>query len=181
VRESLLYTTIASPIGGLLLLGDGSCLRGLYMQEGRKPAAVSPGWRREPGAFAAAKAQLDEYFAGRRTGFDLALEAIGTPFQRRVWGALGQVGYGETLSYGELARRLGRPRAARAVGAANGSNPISIVIPCHRLIGAGGAMTGYAGGVEAKRSLLDLESAGRRRSPSPTYPAGHLCFHRKSP
>ena len=153
-----LYTTIASPIGELLLLGDGSALRGLYMQEGRKPATVRPGWKREPDAFAAASAQLDEYFAGRRTGFDLPIEPSGTPFQLRVWRALRDVDYGETSSYGELARRIGRPRAARAVGAANGSNPISIVIPCHRLIGTSGALTGYAGGIANKRLLLELEA-----------------------
>jgi methylated-DNA-[protein]-cysteine S-methyltransferase len=156
--QPLLYATIESPVGELLLLGDDVALRGLYMQEGRKPASVRPEWRREPGAFAAASTQLSEYFAGRRTNFDLPLELSGTPFQRRVWEALREIGHGETSSYGELARRVGRPSAARAVGAANGSNPISIVIPCHRLIGARGALTGYAGGIETKRLLLELEA-----------------------
>ncbi len=154
----LLYTTVASPIGELLLLGDGSALRGLYMQEGRKPARIASSWVREPGAFAVVGTQLDEYFAGRRTSFELPLEPIGTPFQLRVWRALQEIGYGETRGYGELARRLDRPAAARAVGAANGANPLSIVIPCHRLIGADGALTGYAGGVESKKLLLDLEA-----------------------
>jgi methylated-DNA-[protein]-cysteine S-methyltransferase len=152
-----LYATVGSPLGELLLLGDGRALRGLYMQEGRKPATVLPGWEREPDAFAEASAQLSEYFAGRRTSFDLPLEPIGTPFQLSVWQALRGIGYGETVSYGELARRLGVPPAARAVGAANGANPLSIVIPCHRLIGADGGLTGYAGGIEGKRLLLDLE------------------------
>jgi methylated-DNA-[protein]-cysteine S-methyltransferase len=155
----LLFTTIDSPLGELLLFGDGSALHGLYMQQGRRSATVSPDWRREPGAFAAAKAQLNEYFAGGRTSFDLPLEMAGTPFQRSVWRALLEVGYGETLSYGELARRIGRPTATRAVGAANGANPVSIVIPCHRLVGSTGALTDYGGGIESKRLLLDLESS----------------------
>ena len=119
---ALLYTTIDSPLGELLLLGDGIALRGLYMQRGRKPATVLSGWRRGPESFLETGTQLDEYFAGRRTSFDLPLQLIGTPFQLRVWEALQGIGYGETVSYGELARRVGRPRAARAVGAANGSN-----------------------------------------------------------
>ncbi|HEY4779143.1 MAG TPA: methylated-DNA--[protein]-cysteine S-methyltransferase [Solirubrobacterales bacterium] len=158
MSEAPLYTTIASPIGELLLVGDGEALRGLYMQAGRKPGDVLPGWRREPDAFAAVEAQLSEYFSGRRTSFDLALEPAGTPFQLRVWWELLEIGYGETVSYGELARRVGRPAAARAVGAANGSNPISVIVPCHRLVGADGALTGYGGGVERKKLLLDLEA-----------------------
>lgn len=159
--EPLLYTTIASPIGELLLLGDGDALRGVCMQDGRKPARIAPGWRREPAAFAAPSAQLGEYFAGRRTGFELRLRLVGTPFQVQVWEALRGVGYGETLSYGELARRIDRPGASRAVGAANGANPLAIVIPRHRLVGAGGSLTGYAGGIESKRLLLDLEVGNR--------------------
>jgi methylated-DNA-[protein]-cysteine S-methyltransferase len=106
-----------------------------------------------------AGAQLGEYFAGRRGGFDLPFELSGTPFQLEVWRALGEIPYGATSTYGELARRIGRPAAARAVGAANGSNPISIVVPCHRLVGATGALTGYSGGLESKGSLLALEAA----------------------
>ncbi len=158
-----LYTTIGSPLGELLLLGDGGALRGLYLRQGSKAVAVSPDWRREPEVFLEAGAQLSEYFAGRRTSFDLPLDLVGSPFQLRVWRQLLEVGYGETTSYGELARRIGRPAAARAVGAANGSNPISIVVPCHRLIGARGALTGYSGGVAKKRSLLELEA---RRVPA---------------
>jgi methylated-DNA-[protein]-cysteine S-methyltransferase len=167
VSEPLLYTTIDSPLGELLLLGDGSSLCGLYMQEGRKPGTVPHGWEREPKAFAEVCRQLGEYFAGERTGFDLPLEPVGSPFQLQVWRALLEIGYGQTLSYGELARRIGRPQAPRAVGAANGANPLSVVIPCHRLVGSNGALTGYGGGVESKRLLLDLE-AGH----SPTPPAG---------
>jgi methylated-DNA-[protein]-cysteine S-methyltransferase len=160
LSDAPLHATIESPIGELLLVGDDEALRGLYMQEGRKPGMALPGWRREPGAFAAVETQLNEYFAGRRTSFDLPLEPAGTSFQLRVWRELLEIGYGETVSYGELARRIGRPAAARAVGAANGSNPISVIVPCHRLVGADGALTGYGGGVDRKRQLLDLE-AGR--------------------
>jgi methylated-DNA-[protein]-cysteine S-methyltransferase len=156
--EPPLYTTIASPIGELLLVGDGDALRGLYMQEGRKPGKVAPGWKREPDAFADVVGQLNEYFAGRRTSFDLTLEPIGTPFQLAVWQALQEIPYGGTATYAELARRIGRPSAPRAVGAANGANPLSVIVPCHRLIGTNGSLTGYAGGVERKRLLLDLET-----------------------
>jgi methylated-DNA-[protein]-cysteine S-methyltransferase len=157
-RSSPLYATVESPIGELLLLGDGGALRGLYMQEGRKPGTVPRGWARDPETFAAVREQLGEYFAGERRSFDLPLEPAGSPFQRQVWRALREIGYGETLSYGELARRIGRPNAPRAVGAANGANPLSVVIPCHRLVGADGTLTGYGGGIERKRLLLDLEA-----------------------
>ena len=157
-RSSPRYTTVESPIGELLLLGDGGALRGLYMQEGRKPGTVSRGWARDPEAFAAVREQLGEYFAGDRRSFDLPLEPAGSPFQLQVWRALREIDYGETLSYGELARRIGRPNAPRAVGAANGANPLSVVIPCHRLVGADGTLTGYGGGIERKRLLLDLEA-----------------------
>ena len=155
---ALLYTTVDSPIGELLLLGDGGALRGLYMQEGRKPGTVPRGWARDPEAFVEVRTQLGEYFAGERRSFDLPLEPAGSPFQLQVWRALREIGYGETLSYGELARRIGRPNAPRAVGAANGANPLSVVIPCHRLVGADGTLTGYGGGIERKRRLLDLEA-----------------------
>jgi len=158
VSGALLYTTVDSPIGELLLLGDGGALRGLYMQEGRKPGTVPRGWARDPEAFVEVRTQLGEYFAGERRSFDLPLEPAGSPFQLQVWRALREVGYGETLSYGELARRIGRPNAPRAVGAANGANPLSVVIPCHRLVGADGTLTGYGGGIERKRLLLDLEA-----------------------
>jgi methylated-DNA-[protein]-cysteine S-methyltransferase len=157
-RSSPRYTTVESPIGELLLLGDGGALRGLYMQEGRKPGTVLSGWVRDPEAFAAVRTQLGEYFAGERRSFDLPLEPAGSLFQLQVWRALREIDYGETLSYGELARRIGRPNAPRAVGAANGANPLSVVIPCHRLVGADGTLTGYGGGIERKRLLLDLEA-----------------------
>lgn len=156
--KTLLYTTIDSPIGELLLLGDGMALHGLHMQDGRKPIAVARAWRRSAEEFADVIEQLDEYFAGRRTSFDVELALAGTPFQLEVWRALQAIDYGETISYGELAERIGRPSASRAVGMANGRNPVAVIVPCHRVIGANGTLTGYGGGVERKRLLLDLEA-----------------------
>ncbi len=156
----MLYTTIDSPLGELLLLGDDQALRGLYMQEAPNPVAIQPGWRANDGAFADVRRQLAEYFAGQRTAFDVPLAADGTPFQRAVWRGLQAIPYGETFSYGALARRIGRPSAVRAVGLANGRNPIAVIVPCHRVIGADGTLTGYGGGIERKRFLLELERRG---------------------
>jgi methylated-DNA-[protein]-cysteine S-methyltransferase len=152
------YTTFDSPIGELLLTGDGRSLSGLYMQEGRTGAAIRAGWVRDDDAFGDVRAQLDEYFEGSRTDFDLPLEMAGSPFQVRVWQALQGIPYGETISYGELARRVGAPATPRNVGATNGRNPIAVIVPCHRVIGADGSLTGYGGGLERKRTLLDLEA-----------------------
>jgi methylated-DNA-[protein]-cysteine S-methyltransferase len=156
--EALLYTTVETPIGELLLVGDGEALSGIHIQGGRRPVSVGERWRRAEEPFAAAREQLDEYFAGERIEFELALAAQGTEFQRRVWRGLGEIPYGETVTYGELARTVGVPGGARAVGLANGRNPVAIVVPCHRVIGAGGSLTGYAGGVSRKRYLLELET-----------------------
>ncbi len=156
-RDALLYTTVASPIGELLLLGDGRVLRGLYMQGGRKPIAVAPTWQRADAPFATVAAQLEEYFSGHRRTFDVPLQMHGTQFERCVWNALREIPYGETMSYGQLASRIGQPAGARAVGLANGRNPISVIVPCHRVIGADGSLTGYGGGLERKRILLELE------------------------
>jgi methylated-DNA-[protein]-cysteine S-methyltransferase len=157
--DALLYTTLESPIGELLLVGDGEVLLGLHLQEGRRPMRIGDSWQRAGEPFARAREQLGQYFAGERAEFDLPAAGTGTRFQRRVWAALAQIPYGETISYGELARRIERPAAARAVGMANGRNPISIVVPCHRVIGADGTLTGYGGGVERKRFLLELEGS----------------------
>jgi methylated-DNA-[protein]-cysteine S-methyltransferase len=154
----MLYTSFESPIGELLAVGDGRALHGLYMQEGRTAIAVRNGWQPADERFAEVEAQLTDYFAGLRTAFDLPLVMKGTLFQRRAWRALQDIPYGETISYGELARRIGVPSAFRAVGAANGHNPISVIVPCHRVIGASGALTGFGGGLERKRLLLDLEA-----------------------
>lgn len=158
----LQYTLEDSPVGSLLLVGSDHALHGLYMQDGRKPKRIEPSWERSPSGFGDVKAQLREYFVGERFTFDLALVMHGSPFEQRVWSALTEIAYGETCSYGELARRLDRPSAARAVGLANGRNPISIVVPCHRVIGADGTLTGYGGGLERKRILLELESGQAR-------------------
>ena len=149
------YSTLTTPIGELLLTADDDgALTGVNLPN-RHPDTA--GWVRDDEALAEPRRQLTEYFGGERAGFDLELRPAGGPFQLRVWEALREIPYGETASYGELAQRLGAPGAARAVGAANGRNPLAIVVPCHRVIGASGALTGYAGGLECKRALLDLE------------------------
>jgi methylated-DNA-[protein]-cysteine S-methyltransferase len=149
------FTQIDTPIGPLLAAADNGALSGLWFE--RSPA---PGWTRDDAAFDALRAQLDAYFAGSLRQFDLPLAALGTPWQREVWDALMRIPYGTTVSYGALAAQLGRPAAARAVGAANGRNPLSVVVPCHRLIGASGALTGYAGGLPRKDWLLRHERRG---------------------
>ena len=155
------YTTVASPIGELFLHGEDGALCGLWMQDAGRPKRPLPGWEHDDAAFADAREQLREYFAGERTAFDLELRMDGTEFQRRVWEQLRAIPYGETRSYGELARELGTPDAARAVGLANGRNPIAVIVPCHRVIGADGSLTGFGGGLERKRLLLALESPQR--------------------
>lgn len=152
------YTTMPSPIGELLLTGDGSSLTGLYIvEQSHAPAIAERGIRNDELLFEAVS-QLDEYFAGQRFEFNLPIAAAGTPFQRGVWNELTSIPYGESISYGTLARRVGNANASRAVGMANGRNPISIVIPCHRVIGADGSLTGYGGGLAAKQWLLRHES-----------------------
>jgi methylated-DNA-[protein]-cysteine S-methyltransferase len=147
------YTTVTSPIGELLLSSDGRALTGLHMA----PFEPLSGWHRDEGPFKDVAAQLAAYFSGARKAFDVVHEAEGTPFQRRVWRTLLDIPYGETTSYGELARLIGNPRAVRAVGRANGANPIAVIIPCHRVIGADGTLTGYGGGLDRKVKLLALE------------------------
>ncbi len=153
-----------SPIGWLRLLAEGGALVGLFMEEHPPaPASAATAGEGEPVLDAAAR-QLDAWFAGERRSFDLPLRPEGTPFQIAVWKALREIPYGETRSYRGIAAGLGQPKAARAVGAANGRNPIAIVVPCHRVIGASGALTGYAGGVERKRWLLEHEREVLARS-----------------
>jgi methylated-DNA-[protein]-cysteine S-methyltransferase len=149
------YDTMDSPLCELLLATDGHALTAVHMN-----GTPGTGWKRDRGALREPAEQLEAYFAGELREFDLPLAPQGTPFQREVWSALREIPYGGTTSYGELAASVGRPHAARAVGAANGRNPIAVVIPCHRVIGASGALTGYGGGLGRKRLLLDLE-AGR--------------------
>lgn len=156
------HAALPSPIGDLTLVGDGESLTALYIgAKHRHAPPVGAGWVRDDDAFDEPRRQLGEYFAGRRREFDLPLAPTGTKFQLAVWAALLEIPYGETTSYGSIAAGLGHPNGSRAVGAANGRNPISIVVPCHRVIGAGGALVGYGGGLPTKRVLLDLEQRDR--------------------
>jgi O-6-methylguanine DNA methyltransferase len=158
------HTVVDSPCGPLTLVARDDALVGLYMVDQRhRPAQESFGEPGDSPVFAAAAEQLAAYFEGSRTGFDeLPLAMSGTPFQQRVWAALRDIPYGETVSYGELAEVLGSPGASRAVGLANGKNPIGIIVPCHRVIGANGSMTGYGGGIPRKRWLLSFESGAQQ-------------------
>lgn len=150
------WAVVQSPVGDLWLLGDGEVLTGLYFARGRH-GSPDPSLRRDDCAFRAAREQLRAYFGRELRSFDLGLAPEGTPFQRTVWQALLAIPYGETESYGELAGRIDRPGAARAVGRANALNPISLVVPCHRVIGQDGSLTGYGGGMDVKERLLALE------------------------
>jgi methylated-DNA-[protein]-cysteine S-methyltransferase len=152
------YSYFESPIGRLLLTSDGAALTGLYMEPSHKTQSTD-GWTEDVtvAPLSAAVRQLTEYFAGSRREFDLPLRFQGTTFQTRVWRELAEIPYGQTWSYGQLAKRIDNPTASRAVGLANGRNPISILVPCHRVIGADGSLTGYGGGLERKRWLLAHE------------------------
>lgn len=151
------YGCLDSPVGPLLVAGDGERLHLIGFPSGNRAKQASEDWRRDDDLFADAFAQLCAYFAGELTRFDLPLRFAGTAFQNAVWSALRDIPYGETISYGELAKRIGRPTASRAVGAANAANPLPIVVPCHRVVGADGSLTGFGGGVETKRYLLRHE------------------------
>ncbi|MDQ8705606.1 methylated-DNA--[protein]-cysteine S-methyltransferase [Streptomyces sp. LHD-70] len=158
------HALVDSPYGPLTLVAADGALSGLYMTDQRhRPPEENFGVRVAPDEdpFAETVRQLTEYFAGERHSFDLPLRLAGTPFQRRVWEGLLTIPYGETRTYGELAAELGKPNASRAVGLANGKNPVGIVVPCHRVVGANGSLTGYGGGLDRKRGLLDLEGRGR--------------------
>ncbi|HLM52718.1 MAG TPA: methylated-DNA--[protein]-cysteine S-methyltransferase [Pseudoxanthomonas sp.] len=156
----IFYQHVDSPVGRLLLAADDEGLRLIEFPSPRHPMAQPQQWRRDGHpVLERTRRQLDEYFGGERRRFHLPLAPRGTPFQVRVWNALADIGYGDTLSYLQLATRLGRPTATRAVGTANGRNPLPIVLPCHRVIGADGALTGFGGGLPTKRFLLELEGA----------------------
>jgi methylated-DNA-[protein]-cysteine S-methyltransferase len=190
LTQHRVHTVVDSPVGPLTLVTADGAITGLYLDQQRHAPSAgilgefvigpsAPGEANEAGlgtdadpaeaAFAAPIRQLREYFAGQRTEFDLPLALDGTPFQRRVWAALVQIPYGQTISYGELAQEIGQPTAARAVGLANGRNPVSIIVPCHRVVGATGDLTGYGGGLARKQYLLAFEQrviAARQRSAS---------------
>lgn len=155
------YGWMESPVGDLLIVADEAAVRMIGFREGQHPGRVQEGWRDGGSLVAEAGRQLDEYFEGRRRRFDLPLAPSGTPFQLRAWKALQDIPYGATRSYGEQARAMGQPKAVRAVGAANGRNPIAIVVPCHRVIGGDGRLTGYGGGLDVKQYLLELERRQR--------------------
>lgn len=155
---ALAYTLMESPIGPLLLAGDAHGLHLVYFMNGRRPKSPAPSWVEDKKPFQEAVAQLKAYFAARLRDFDLPLVLNGTDFQLQVWRRLQEIPYGETTSYGTIARELGAPEAARAVGLANGSNPIPIIVPCHRVIGSNGDLTGFGGGLPIKKKLLELES-----------------------
>jgi methylated-DNA-[protein]-cysteine S-methyltransferase len=154
---TLAFTETETPVGRLLLAGNEEYLSLLWFQSGARPRTPDPAWNRDDRPLLRAVDELRQYFAGKLQQFSLALQPEGTPFQKRVWKELQQIPYGETISYGELAKRIGNPNASRAVGLANGANPISIVVPCHRVIGANGKLTGYGGGLSIKEKLLALE------------------------
>ncbi len=167
MSDETCYGYFDSPVGRLLVAGGADHVRRISFpsEHGDKPPPA--GWRRDESVLAEAFRQLDAYFAGALTRFDLPLRFAGTAFQQRVWSALCDIAFGETTSYGALAARIGRPSASRAVGAANGANPLPIVVPCHRVIGADGSLTGFGGGVDIKRFLLAHE---RRVSARATVP-----------
>lgn len=167
---ALYYDEIDTPIGPLLLVSDGSALVELGLPHRGAAPAPPEDATPSPSRLRTAARQLKEYFAGTRREFDLPLHPAGTPFQLEVWGALLGIPYGETVSYADIARRIGRPRAVRAVGAANGANPLSIIVPCHRVIGSHGDLVGYGGGLPLKRWLLTHERR-HARTPSLTLTA----------
>lgn len=150
-------TTVASPIGPLTLMAEDGNLTHLVMQDQAHATVTPAGGIRDDDAFTDVAGQLDEYFAGERTFFDVPMALKGTDFQRRVWEELCAIPYAETISYGELARRIGNPKASRAVGLANGRNPVAVIVPCHRVIAADGSLGGYGGGTGRKVQLLELE------------------------
>ena len=155
------YARIATPLGTLVATAAGGALTGLYFDGQQHFPSIGADWREDADAppLRECARQLGEYFRGRREAFDLPLAPEGTPFQRRVWNEIARIRYGETLTYAQLARRAGAPGSARAAGAATGRNPLSIIVPCHRVVGSDGSLTGYAGGLERKTRLLEIEGA----------------------
>jgi methylated-DNA-[protein]-cysteine S-methyltransferase len=160
----MIFTTMPSPIGRLTLAGEGHELCAIFFEDdGRLRDHPESAWTRDDTRLAGAREQLREYFAGKRTAFDLPLALRGTPFQLTVWRALLRIPFGATASYGDIAAQIGRPAASRAVGGANHHNPIPIIVPCHRVVGSDGSLTGYGGGEPRKRLLLDLERTPLQR------------------
>jgi len=156
--SAVYYTMFESPLGPLLLAGDSNTLRRVSFESSKRSALPQADWKQNRAAFAEVIRQLQAYFRGELKEFDVPLAMEGTEFQLRVWNELRAIRYGETISYAQLAERIGNPQAVRAVGLANGSNPIPIIVPCHRVIGSDGSLTGFGGGLSTKKKLLDLES-----------------------
>jgi methylated-DNA-[protein]-cysteine S-methyltransferase len=169
----LFYRHLSSPLGKLLLTSDGQSLTGLFMTRlaERSAPEAEARWKQDDAPFREAVEQLNAYFEGEATSFDLPLNMVGTSFQRRVWRELCKIPFGRAISYAELARRIGQPSASRAVGGANGRNPVSIIVPCHRVIGADGGLGGYGGGLDRKRWLLEHEAEVLARHPELRQPA----------
>jgi methylated-DNA-[protein]-cysteine S-methyltransferase len=165
MSSTLRRTIFGSPLGPLLLVSDGSALRALHFSRARSPADPADALDAGDGLLVEARGQVEEYLRGERRLFDLPLALGGTPFQRRVWEELGRIPFGETVSYRQIAERIGTPGAVRAVGLANGANPVAIIVPCHRVIGSDGRLTGYGGGLPNKRWLLDHEARVAGRAP----------------
>jgi len=159
--SSILFSIHPSPIGPLTLIGRDGRLTHLVLEDQVHATPTPPGSLRDDTAFTAVRNQLDEYFAGSRTVFDVPVRLEGTAFQRAVWAQLCAIPYGSTISYGELARRVGNPKASRAVGLANGRNPVAVIVPCHRVIAGDGTLGGYGGGLDRKAALLGLEATHR--------------------
>jgi methylated-DNA-[protein]-cysteine S-methyltransferase len=157
--DDLIYTYYECPIGRLLLAGDGVALHLISFPAGSRTICVRDSWRRDDACFKDAVAQIEAYFGGKLQDFDVSLALNGTAFQIAVWKMLREIPYGETVSYGAIAKRIGQPSASRAIGAANGANPIPIIVPCHRVIGTNGCLTGFGGGLETKKFLLNHEGA----------------------
>ncbi len=153
----MFYYVHRSPVGRLLLVGNHDGLQRLQFQDGNHPQAIEPGWKKDRTVFEPIISQLEDYFDGRLKRFSLTLSLQGTDFQQRVWKALQKIPYGKTVSYGTIAKQIGNPQASRAVGAANGNNPISIIVPCHRVIGHNGKLVGFGGGLPIKQTLLSHE------------------------
>ncbi len=160
-RDATSYCVMQSPVGRLLLAGDAHALTYLSFQDGRHPINPDPQWTYSETPFQQPIQQLKEYFSGKRKTFTIKLASKGTPFQQEVWQALLSIPYGQTLSYGQIAQAIGKPKAVRAVGAANGQNPVSIIVPCHRVIGSNGKLVGYGGGLSIKEALLTHENTHR--------------------
>jgi methylated-DNA-[protein]-cysteine S-methyltransferase len=164
-QNHLYYWVMKSPVGRLLLVGNGLSLIQLSFLDGRHPVKMDPNWTYSKVSLQKPIQQLQEYFSGKRKSFNIKLSPSGTPFQQQVWSALRSIPYGKTVSYGEIAQAIGKPQASRAVGAANGKNPISIIVPCHRVIGSSGKLVGYGGGLPNKATLLTLEKSYKARKP----------------